>query len=90
MSSKYKIPIIVSTHPRLRKKLKNKSNKKLYFISRFHLQIMQASKRSNLLFQIVVQLMRSSILKFNAINLREAHERPESEENCVTIMSVQI
>ena len=40
LSSKYKIPIIVSTHPRLRKKLKNKVIKKLYFISRFHLQIM--------------------------------------------------
>ncbi len=26
-------------------------------------------------------------MKFDAINLREAHERPEADENCVTIMT---
>ena len=89
LSSKYKIPIIVSTHPRLRKKLKNKSNKKIVFHKPFSFtDYVKLQKEAKLVISDSGTINEeSSILKFNAINLREAHERPESEENCVTIMS---
>ena len=89
LSSKYKIPIIVSTHPRLRKKLKNKSNKKIIFHKPFSFtDYVKLQKEAKLVISDSGTINEeSSILKFNAINLREAHERPESEENCVTIMS---
>ncbi len=89
LSGKYKIPIIVSTHPRLRKKLKNKGNKKIVFHKPFSFtDYVKLQKEAKLVISDSGTINEeSSILKFNAINLREAHERPESEENCVTIMS---
>ena len=89
LSSKYKIPIIVSTHPRLRKKLKNRSNKKIIFHKPFSFtDYVKLQKEAKLVISDSGTINEeSSILKFNAINLRESHERPESEENCVTIMS---
>ncbi len=89
LSSKYKIPIIVSTHPRLRRKLKNKSNKKIIFHKPFSFtDYIKLQKEAKVVISDSGTINEeSSILKFNAINLREAHERPEAEENCVTIMS---
>ena len=89
LSEKYKMPVIVSTHPRLRKKILNYKNKNVFFYKPFsftdYIQLQKSSK-------IVVSDSgtineESSILDFDAINLREAHERPESVERGVTIMS---
>ena len=82
LSSKYKIPIIkISTHPRLRKKLKNKSNKKIVFHKPFSFtDYVKLQKEAKLVISDSGTINEeSSILKFNAINLREAHERPESK-----------
>jgi UDP-N-acetylglucosamine 2-epimerase (non-hydrolysing) len=90
----YKLSIIISTHPRTRKKLNkfikiNKNNKKILF-----LKPLSFSDYNNLQINSALVLSDSgtineetSILKFLSINLRENTERHEAMEESITLMS---
>jgi len=90
----YKLSIIISTHPRTRKKLNkfikiNKNNKNILF-----LKPLSFSDYNNLQINSALVLSDSgtineetSILKFLSINLRENTERHEAMEESITLMS---
>jgi len=90
LSKLYKLPIIFSTHPRTMKRIKDfrfdpliKLVKPLNFSDYNSLQINS---------KIVISdsgtiSEEASILNFQAINLRETHERPEAMEEAVVILS---
>lgn len=92
ISNKYKKKIIVSTHPRTKKKLNKKimvSDKNIIFSKPFNY-----SDYMNLQLNSFFVLSDSgsiteeaSICKFKAINLRKNHERPEGMEEGVLIMN---
>lgn len=93
ISEKYNLPIIVSTHPRTRKKLDGIANKfKLNSLIQWQ-KPMSFSDYNSLQINAFAVLSdsgtiseESSILNFRALNIREAHERPEAMEETSVMM----
>ena len=93
ISKVYNLPIIISTHPRTRKKLEEigyKKNNKLIRFSKpygFHEYIKLQMNAFCVISDSGTITEESSILNLPAVTIRQAHERPEGMDEGTLIMS---
>lgn len=91
VANKYQIPVIVSTHPRTRKMIEAKGIQFESFVRIMkplgfndYVKLQKYSKA--VLSDSGTISEESSILGFRALNLRQAHERPEAMEEAAVMM----
>ncbi|SFV63001.1 UDP-N-acetylglucosamine 2-epimerase [hydrothermal vent metagenome] len=87
----YKLPVIISTHPRTRNKIEERNIKFNDLVSLmkpmgFNDYVKLQKSSHAVLSDSGTISEESSILKFKALNIREAHERPEAMEEASVMM----
>jgi len=93
LTNKYKMPIIISTHPRARKKLKDlnyHNDNSLIKFSKpygFHEYINLQMNAFCVISDSGTISEEASILNLPAVTIRQAHERPEGMDETTVIMS---